>query len=279
MEMLYEKIKEAAAHIRNYAPLKPAIGIVLGSGLGPLAKAIKTDIALDYQNIPHFPRSTVKGHSGKLITGILGKQPVIALSGRFHYYEGYTMQEVTFPIRVMQALGVHTLFLSNAAGGLNPTFQIGDIMLLKDHINLMPDNPLIGKNDDRLGRRFPDMSEPYSHPLLKTAGQVAAEHNLHIHTGVYAGLPGPCFETRAEYKYLHIIGADAVGMSTVPETIVAIHSGMRVMAASVITDLGLREEENVITHEEVLEAAEAAAPKMKLLFKETIARLPLSENT
>ncbi len=278
MEMLFEKVKEATDFIRNQVKLSPTIGIVLGSGLGALAEAIQTEAALDYEAIPHFPHSTVKGHSGKLILGWLGQHPVLALSGRFHYYEGYSMQEVTFPIRVMKALGVNTLFLSNASGGLNPKFRVGDIMLLNDHINLMPDNPLIGRNDDRLGPRFPDMSAPYSPPLLKLAGQVAATHLLNIHTGVYAGLPGPCFETRAEYKYLHIIGADAVGMSTVPETIVAVHSGMQVMAASVITDLGIREEENTITHEEVLEAAEAAAPKMTLLFKETIARLPTTDN-
>lgn len=269
----FETIAETAGFIRRKSGLKPAIGLVLGSGLGTLAEAIETDTSLEYSTLPHFPRSTVKGHGGKLIIGKLAGQPVVALSGRFHYYEGYDMKEVTFPIRVMKALGVHTLMLSNAAGGLHPDFKVGDIMLIKDHINLMPANPLIGKNDDRLGPRFPDMSEPYNHQLLRMARQIAKKNEIEIQTGVYAGLSGPCFETRAEYKYLHTIGADAVGMSTVPETIVAIHSGMKVMAASVITDIGIREENNTITHEEVLEAAAAAAPKMALLFKETVAQL------
>lgn len=275
----FEKIQEAAAFICKQTSIEPAVGLILGSGLGTLAAGINTEISLDYSILPHFPQSTVKGHGGKLILGKLENQPVVALSGRFHYYEGYDMKEVTFPVRVMKALGVHTLMLSNAAGGLHPDFKVGDIMLLKDHINLMPSNPLIGKNDDRLGSRFPDMSEPYSHKLIDLAQQVAASNQIKLQTGVYAGLSGPCFETRAEYKYLHAIGADAVGMSTIPETIVAIHSGMKVLAASVITDLGIREENNIITHEEVLEAAESAAPKMALIFKETMAQLTTQQNT
>lgn len=274
----YDKIAEAAHFIRKHTALEPSLGLTLGSGLGLLAEAITVETSLPYSDIPHFPQSTVAGHGGQLIIGHLENQPVVALSGRFHYYEGYSMQEVTFPVRVMKELGVATLLLSNAAGGLHPDFQVGDIMLLKDHINLMPSNPLIGKNDDRLGPRFPDMSEPYSLRLLEIAQHVAGTHALPVHTGVYAGLSGPCFETRAEYQYLRIIGADAVGMSTVPETIVAIHSGMQVMAASVITDIGIRAEANTITHEEVLEAAAAAAPKMALLFKETAARLSMPES-
>ena len=273
----YDKIAEAADFIRQQTTLKPTLGLILGSGLGPLAEAITVETALPYSSVPHFPQSTVAGHSGQLLIGQLESQPVIALAGRFHYYEGYTMQEVTFPVRVMKALGVATLLLSNAAGGLHPDFQVGDIMLLKDHINLMPANPLIGINDDRLGPRFPDMSEPYSLHLLEVARQVAQAHGMEVHTGVYAGLSGPCFETRSEYKYLRIIGADAVGMSTVPETIVAVHSGMQVLAASVITDIGIREEANTITHEEVLEAAAAAAPRLAVLFKETAARLRAPE--
>lgn len=274
----FDQIQETAAFIRKKTPLKPAVGIILGSGLAPFSAVIETTCSLDYAALPHFPRSTVKGHGGKLIIGHLDHCPVVALSGRFHYYEGYSMKEVTFPVRVMKALGIHTLMLSNAAGGLHPTYEVGDMMLLKDHINLMPDNPLIGKNDDRLGPRFPDMSEPYSHRLIEIAQQAALSHRIKIHTGVYAGVPGPSFETRAEYKYLHQMGADAVGMSTVPETIVAVHSGLQVMAASVITDLGIREEANTITHEEVLEAAGAAAPKMALIFKETIAQLTTPDN-
>ncbi len=274
----FDKIQETAAYIRKRTTLRPAVGLVLGSGLGTLSSIIETDCTLDYSLLPHFPQSTVKGHGGKLIIGRLGNCPVVALSGRFHYYEGYSMKEVTFPVRVMKALGIDTLMLSNAAGGLHPDYEVGDIMLLEDHINLMPSNPLIGKNDDRLGPRFPDMSEPYSRSLLGIARQVAGSNQIKIHTGIYAGVPGPCFETRAEYKYLHTLGADAVGMSTVPETIAAIHSGLQVMAASVITDLGIREEANTITHEEVLEAAGVAAPKMALIFKETIAQLTTPDN-
>lgn len=274
MTTLYEKINAAADFIRSQSKIQPIIGIVLGSGLGGLTEEIKVDQRIRYADIPHFPTSTVKGHGGFLTLGTMEGKPVVAMSGRFHYYEGYSMKEVTFPIRVMKALGVRTLFLSNAAGGMNSNFKVGDIVLIKDHINLTPENPLRGENDERLGTRFPDMSEPYNLQLLTLAEKVAKENNIPVQRGVYAGVPGPNFETRSEYKYLHAIGADAVGMSTVPETIVAVHAQIKVMAASIITDVGIREEDNTISHEEVLEAAEAAAPKLALLFKETIAQLP-----
>jgi purine-nucleoside phosphorylase len=273
MNDLYNKIQAAGRYIRSRSTLEPEIGIVLGTGLGSLTDTINIDISLSYADIPYFPVSTVKGHSGQLILGSLGGKKVIAMSGRFHYYEGYAMQELTFPIRVMKSLGAEILMLSNAAGGMNPHFKVGDMMIFQDHINLMPDNPLRGENDERLGPRFPDMSEPYCKKLIAVAEQVAATENFRIHTGVYAGVPGPNFETRAEYEYLRRIGADAVGMSTVPEAIVAVHGGMRVFALSVITDLGIREEENAITHEEVLEAAAAAAPRMTKLFRGVIERI------
>lgn len=200
-------------------------------------------------------------------------KPVVAMAGRFHFYEGFSMQQVTFPVRVMKALGIHTLFISNAAGGMNPSFQVGDLMIIRDHINLQPEHPLRGKNEDSLGPRFPDMSEPYAKTLIDAAGKIAAANNISLHSGVYVGVQGPTFETRAEYKYMHIIGGDAVGMSTVPEVIVAAHAGLKVFAMSVITDIGIREEENVITHEEVLAAAKAAEPKLTLIFSELIRQL------
>jgi purine-nucleoside phosphorylase len=228
---------------------------------------------LPYEEIPHFPVSTVKGHGGKLLFGKLNQQPVVMLSGRFHYYEGYNMQEVTYPVRVMKKLGASVLFVSNAAGGMNPDFKVGDLMIINDHINLFPEHPLRGKNDEQMGPRFPDMTEPYSHKLIQSAKEIAELQQIHVHEGVYIGLQGPTFETKAEYKYLRVIGGDTVGMSTVPEVIVAKHMGMDVFGMSVVTDLGIRDEMNVITHEEVLEAAQAAAPKMALIVKELIATL------
>jgi purine-nucleoside phosphorylase len=270
---LFDKIQETAAFIKSKISDTPEAGIILGSGLGGLTEVVETIAAIPYNEIPNFPVSTVEGHAGKLIFGRLGNKYVVMMAGRFHYYEGYTMEEVTFPVRVMKALGVHTLFVSNAAGGMNPSFRVGDIVLIKDHINLFPEHPLRGRNDERLGVRFPDMSEPYNLQLLQMAQQIAAEQNLHVTTGVYVGLQGPTFETRAEYKWLHVIGGDLVGMSTVPEVIVAIHGGLRIFGASIVTDLGIREELNKISHEEVLAAANAAAPKLAALVAELVKRM------
>lgn len=265
-----EKIAETISFIQSKITQQPKVGIILGSGLGGLVNELEIQLALPYEEIPNFPVSTVKGHGGKLLFGLLGGKQVVMLSGRFHYYEGYTMQEVSFPVRVMNALGAHTLMVSNAAGGMNKNFKVGDLMIINDHINLFPEHPLRGRNDENVGPRFPDMTEPYSLDLVHKAKNIAKQNNILVYEGVYIGLQGPTFETKAEYKWLHIIGGDAVGMSTVPEVIVAIHAGMKVFGMSVITDLGIREEMNVITHEEVLEAANNAAPKMALVFKELI---------
>ena len=268
MDDLFEKIHAAAGFIRRRLTSPPEVGIILGSGLGGLSEGIEAEARIPYSEIPHFPVSTVEGHSGELILGKLHGRPVAAMAGRFHYYEGYSMKEVTFPVRVFRALGISTLLVSNAAGGMNPGFRVGDIMIITDHINLMGAHPLTGANDPRLGARFPDMSEPYDRGLIELAERIAARHRWPLTRGVYAGVGGPSFETRAEYRYLRTIGADAVGMSTVPEVIVAVHGGMKVFAVSVITDLGIREEDNAITHEEVLEAAGAAAPRVSGLFGE-----------
>ncbi|CAL1516871.1 purine-nucleoside phosphorylase [Chitinophaga sp. MM2321] len=273
MSELTDQIRVAGDYIRKHWQGSPVAGIILGSGLGNLAAEITEKIEISYSDIPHFPESTVEGHSGKLILGNMQGKPVVAMAGRFHFYEGFSMQQVTFPVRVMKELGIHTLFISNAAGGMNASFQVGDLMVIKDHINLQPEHPLRGRNEDSLGPRFPDMSEPYSKTLLDAAFKIAATNNISLHTGVYVGVQGPTFETRAEYKYMHLIGGDAVGMSTVPEVIVAAHAGLKVFAMSVITDIGIREEENVITHEEVLEAAKAAEPKLTLIFSELIRQL------
>lgn len=267
------KIDEAVAFIRRVYETAPAVGIVLGSGLGSFTEEMKIEKEIPYGEIPHFPVSTVEGHSGKLIFGELGGKKVVAMAGRFHYYEGYTTDEVVFPIRVMKFLGIETLLLSNAAGGMNAGFKVGDLMVIKDHISLFAINPLLGKNIAELGPRFPDMSEPYNKALINKAKAIAAEKNIELKEGVYCGVTGPTFETRAEYKLLQLIGGDAVGMSTVQEVIVAVHMGLTVFALSVITDVGIREEENKITHAEVLEAAGNAEPKLTYLFKELIAQL------
>jgi purine-nucleoside phosphorylase len=266
--MLLNKIQETTAFIQSKIKSSPSIGIILGSGLGDLANAVEAELEIPYATIPHFPKSTVEGHAGKLIFGKLNGKDVMMMAGRFHYYEGYTMQEVTFPVRVMKALGIGTLMVSNAAGGMNPAFKVGDIMLISDHINQFPEHPLRGKNDDRLGTRFPDMSEPYCLDLLNKGLNIAAKLNIPVQQGIYIGLQGPTFETPAEYRWLHIIGGDAVGMSTVPEVIVAIHGGMKVFAASIITDLGGYENPMKVSHEEVLIAANGAAPKLAAIFTE-----------
>ncbi|TAH11565.1 MAG: purine-nucleoside phosphorylase, partial [Sphingobacteriia bacterium] len=229
-----------------------------------------TEVSIPYAEIPHFPISTVEGHTGNLILGELSGKKVWVMSGRFHFYEGYTAEQVAYPVRVMHMLGVNTLLLSNAAGGVNTSFKVGDLMIINDHISMFTINPLLGKNESALGTRFPDMSEPYSKDLIQKAKSIAAQHQIELKQGVYTGVTGPTFETRAEYKMIHILGGDAVGMSTVQETIAAVHCGMKVFAVSVITDLGIREEENIITHEEVLQAAKDAEPKLTLLFKELV---------
>lgn len=270
LTMQFEQIQEAVAFIRTRIQQQPVAGVILGSGLGDLARMITADVSIPYDAIPHFPKSTVEGHAGQLLFGNLNGRYVMLMAGRFHYYEGYNMQEVTFPVRVMKALGVEILVVSNAAGGMNPSFKVGDIMFIRDHINLFPEHPLRGKNDERLGIRFPDMSEPYNLGLLTKARTIAQKLGIPVQEGVYVGLQGPTFETRAEYNWLHVIGGDAVGMSTVPEVIVAIHGGMKVFAASIITDLGIRDELNVITHEEVLQAAGIAAPKLAAIVSELV---------
>lgn len=270
---LFDKIQETKQFIQSHYATIPQVGVVLGSGLGDLASKITVECELSYKDIPNFPISTVEGHAGKLIFGQLGGKATVLMSGRFHYYEGYDMQQVTFPIRVMRALGVEHLFVSNAAGGMNKNYKVGDIVIIRDHINLFPEHPLRGKNDERIGVRFPDMSEPYHLNTIALAEKIAKEQQLPVQTGVYIGLQGPTFETRAEYKWLHIIGGDLVGMSTVPEVIVAIHSGMKVFGASIVTDLGIRDEMNTITHEEVLQAANEAAPKLANLVEGIVASL------
>lgn len=270
---LFDKIQTTATYIQSKISSTPRVGIILGSGLGGLIDLIQKETELPYGDIPNFPVSTVQGHEGKLVFGKIGSKEVMLMAGRFHYYEGYSMEEVTFPVRVMKALGVETVIVSNASGGTNPTFGIGDLMIIHDHINLFPEHPLRGRNDERLGTRFPDMSKPYDEGLIALAGTCALDLGLTPRSGVYVGLQGPTFETPAEYKWLHTIGGDAVGMSTVPEVIVARHGGMKVFAISVITDLGVTDAPVKITHEEVLEAANAAAPKMAALVAAMVQRM------
>lgn len=270
---MLERIQETANYIRSKQSVIPNIAIILGTGLGELVHEIEDAQSIPYSEIPNFPLSTVEGHSGKLIFGKLGGKDVIAMQGRFHYYEGYNMQEVTFPIRVFQALGIEYLFVSNAAGGMNGSFQIGDIMLIEDHINLFPEHPLRGKNYKELGVRFPDMSEPYNKVLRRKASEIANKNNIKLQYGVYVGTQGPTFETPAEYNYFRIIGGDAVGMSTVPEVIVANHAKMKVLAFSIITDLGVIGKIVEVSHEDVQEAAMIAQPKMAFIMKEIIKEL------
>jgi purine-nucleoside phosphorylase len=270
---MLKKIVESVEYIHENAPFAPEIGIVLGTGLGGLVKEIEVKFSLDYKSIPNFPISTVESHSGKLIFGILGGKRVIAMQGRFHYYEGYSLQEVTFPIRVMKMLGIKKLFLSNASGGVNPDFKIGEIMILNDHINLFPGNPLIGKNQDELGPRFPDMSDAYDRKLIDLAKSIAKENGIEVSEGVYAGLTGPTLETPAEYNYIRVIGADAVGMSTVPEVIVARHMDIPVFAISIVTDLGVKGKIKKVTVQDVIDVANKQEPKMTFIMKELISRI------
>ena len=249
----------------------PDTAIILGTGLGSLVHEITDSYELEYADIPNFPVSTVEGHSGKLIFGKLGSKDIMAMQGRFHFYEGYSMKEVTFPVRVMKELGIKTLFVSNAAGGMNPGFSIGDLMIITDHINLFPEHPLRGRNIE-YGPRFPDMSEAYSKELITQALAIAKEKGIKVQQGVYLGTQGPTFETPAEYKMFHILGADAVGMSTVPEVIVANHCGIKVFGISVITDLGIEGKIVEVSHEEVQKAADAAQPRMTTIMRELINR-------
>lgn len=268
-----KQLKEAVKFLKKKYSYQPEVGIVLGTGLGSFVNEIEIEKEIDYHDIPHFPVSTVEGHKGKLIFGELAGKKVVAMSGRFHYYEGYDATEVVFPIRVMKLLGIKVLMLSNAAGGVNPDLKVGDLMIIKDHISIDTFNPLIGKNIEELGPRFPDMSEPYKKYLIAKAKEVAAQLNIEVKEGVYYAVTGPTFETPAEYKMVHILGGDAVGMSTAQECIVANHMGLHVFAMSVITDIGLLDAGNNITHEEVLEAAHAAEPKFAAIFKGLIAAI------
>lgn len=273
MTNLLDKIHSTAEYLKKRIESEmPEIGIILGTGLGALVDFIENKQFIPYTEIPNFPVSTVEGHSGNLIVGTLGGKRVLGMQGRFHYYEGYDMKQVTFPVRVMKALGIDTLFVSNAAGGMNKDFKVGDVMIITDHINLFPENPLRGKNYDELGTRFPAMTEAYSKELTALADKIAAENNLRIMHGVYVGVSGPTFETPAEYEYFRVIGGDAVGMSTVPEVIVANHAGMKVFGLSVITDLGGKEITDVPTHEEVQKAAIKAQPVVVEIMRELVKR-------
>ena len=267
---MLEKIKETAAFLKERMHTSPETAIILGTGLGNLANEITEKYEIKYKDIPNFPVSTVEGHSGKLIFGKLGNKDIMAMQGRFHYYEGYSMKEVTFPVRVMKELGIKTLFVSNASGGMNDAFEIGDLMIIKDHINFFPEHPLRGKN--LYGDRFPDMSEAYSKDLIKKALDIAKEKGIKVQQGVYLGTQGPTFETPSEYKMFHILGADAVGMSTVPEVIVANHAGIKCFGISIITDLGVEGKIVEVSHEEVQKAADAAQPKMTTIMRELINR-------
>ena len=269
---MLEKIQETATYLKGKISTHPETAIILGTGLGSLVHEITDKYEIDYKDIPHFPLSTVEGHSGKLIFGKLGDKDIMAMQGRFHYYEGYSMKEVTFPVRVMHALGIKTLFVSNAAGGMNPDFEIGDLMVITDHINFFPEHPLRGKNIP-YGPRFPDMSEAYNKELINKADIIAAEKGIKLQHGIYIGTQGPTFETPAEYKMFHILGADAVGMSTVPEVIVANHCGINVFGVSVITDLGVEGKIVEVSHEEVQKAADEATPRMTTIMRELINRI------
>lgn len=272
---MLEKINQTTEFIQKQIDFSPEIGIILGTGLGNLTNEIDVKYKIPYADIPNFPVSTVEGHSGQLIFGILGNKKVVAMQGRFHYYEGYTMKEVTFPIRVLKMLGIKMLLLSNASGGVNPDFKVGDMMIIRDHINMMGDNPLLGKNDDHLGPRFPDMHIPYDKKLLEKGIEIAKKNNVNYQVGVYVAVTGPTYETPAEYKMFRIIGGDAVGMSTVPEVIVARHMNIPCFAVSVITDLGVEGMIVEISHQEVIEAAKATEPKMTAVIKELIESVEL----
>lgn len=272
-----ERIEQAVEHVRGHGDWNPEVGVVLGTGLGALITDIEIDQAIDYAEIPHFPVSTVESHNGRLVFGRLQGRSVMAMEGRFHYYEGYTMEQVTFPIRVMQKMGVETLIVSNACGGMNPGYRRGDLMRIDDHINLIGDNPLRGPNLDELGPRFPDMSEPYDRGLGALADRVALEAGIRLHVGVYVAVAGPNLETRAEYRFLRTIGADVVGMSTVPEVIVARHANMRVLGVSIVTDECFPDALEPVDVETIIRVAGEAEPRMTRVIRDTIARLDEAE--
>jgi purine-nucleoside phosphorylase len=270
---MLNRIQEAVDFIQSKTQVKPEFGIILGTGLGGLVKEIEIIDEIPYEQIPNFPVSTVESHKGRLIFGVLGGKNVMAMQGRFHYYECYSLQEVTFPVRVMKLLGIQKLFVSNASGGVNPDFEVGEIMIINDHINFFPGNPLIGKNLDELGPRFPDMSDPYDTDLIDRAVAIAVKNNIRVSQGVYLGLTGPTLETPAEYKFVRVVGADAVGMSTVPEVIVARHMEIPTFAISIITDLGVPGKIKKVSVQDVIEVASRQEPKMTLIMKELIASL------
>jgi purine-nucleoside phosphorylase len=268
-----KQIAEAVDYIKANTRIEPQAGVILGTGLGGLVKEIDIEKELPYHNIPHFPVSTVESHEGKLILGYLADKRVMVMQGRFHYYEGYTMPQITFPVRVMGRLGIKTLLISNACGGMNPQYQKGDLMIMDDHINLLGDNPLIGQNLDEYGPRFPDMSEPYSKRLIAMAEKIALENKIKIQKGVFVAVTGPSLETKAEYRFLRIAGADVVGMSTIPEDTVAVQMGMEVLGISVITDECFPDALKPVSISEVIKAANNAQPKLTLIMKEVIKRL------
>lgn len=270
---LKQQIQESVQYIRSHTEMRPTIGIILGTGLGALAKEITQKVVIEYEDIPHFPVSTVESHHGKLIFGKLAGKNVVAMQGRFHYYEGYTMQQISFPVRVMKFLGVKNLLISNAAGGMNPHFKRGDIMIITDHINLQGDNPLIGKNDNIMGPRFPDMSEPYSKELIELAEQTALNLKFKVQRGVFVAVQGPNLETKSEYRFLRFIGADAVGMSTVPENIVANHMGLKVLGFSIITDECFPDSLKPASVEEIIAVANKAEPKLTSIMKEVVKKI------
>ncbi|NLO71447.1 MAG: purine-nucleoside phosphorylase [Porphyromonadaceae bacterium] len=270
---MLEKIQQTADFIKSKVDVLPKTGIILGTGLGNLVTQITEKLEIPYETIPNFPVSTVEGHSGKLIFGKLGGVDILAMQGRFHYYEGYDMKEVTFPVRVMKAIGIENLLVSNASGGMNPDFEIGDLMIITDHINCFPEHPLRGKNFNELGTRFPDMSKAYCKEFIAKAKEIAKRNNIKVVEGVYVGTSGPTFETPAEYKYFRIIGGDTVGMSTVPEVIVANHAGMKVFGMSIITDLGVEGKIVEVSHEEVQEIGNKVQPLMTQIMKELVAEL------
>jgi purine-nucleoside phosphorylase len=270
IERYRQQIAEASSFLKSELETESPIGIILGTGLGGLVNEIQIQTSVDYQSIPHFPHSTVESHAGKLLFGTLGGKQVLAMQGRFHYYEGYSMIEITFPVRVMYELGVRILLISNAGGGMNPYYRKGDLMVIDDHINLLGTNPLIGPNLDEYGPRFPDMSEPYSKRLISLAEEVALDHKIKLHRGVYVAVPGPNLETRAEYRFLRTIGADIVGMSTIPEDIVAVHMGMEVLGISVITDECFPDALQPVNLPEIIATANSAEPKLTLIMKEVV---------
>lgn len=267
---MWEQVQQTVSYIKEKTNFTPEYGVILGSGLGGFTEDIQIEHTLPYNEIPNFPVSTVQGHKGALVFGTIRGKKVVAMQGRFHFYEGYDMKQVTFPVRVMKYLGVEKLIVSNASGGVNPNFKVGSIVIIKDHVNFMPEHPLRGKNDERFGPRFVNMSEPYSRKMMAKAKEIAASLQIEIHEGVYLGLQGPTFETLAEYKMVKAIGCDCVGMSTVPEVIVARHMELETFGISVITDMGNEESIDTITHEEVLEAAKGAEPKVRNLIKNLI---------